>query len=71
MKAVLKIVWLVGLLLSVGAAVVYYFANEAAKKNAQTAAARAARWRKPETEPEPEPETETETEPENLNDKTQ
>jgi hypothetical protein len=67
MKAVLKIVWLVGLLLSVGAAVVYYLTNEANKKHAQTAAARAARWCK---EPEPEPEPETETEPKNLNDKT-
>jgi hypothetical protein len=59
MKGVIKIVWLVGVLLSIAAAVVYYLTNEAAKKQAQTAAARAARWRRepePEQEPEPKPE---------------
>jgi hypothetical protein len=59
MRGVIKIIWLVGVLLSIAAAVVYYLTNEAAKKQAQTAAARAARWRR-EPEPEPEPEQETE-----------
>jgi flagellar basal body-associated protein FliL len=59
MKGVIKIVWLVGVLLSIAAAVFYYLTNEASKKQAQTAAARAARWRK---EPEPEPESEPEPE---------
>jgi flagellar basal body-associated protein FliL len=62
MKGIIKIVWLVGVLLSIAAAVVYYLTNESAKKQAQTAAARAARWRKehePEPEPEPEPEMQT------------
>jgi CHASE3 domain sensor protein len=61
MKGVIKIIWLVGVLLSVAAAVVYYLTNETNKKQAQTAAARAARWRREpehelETKPEPEPE---------------
>jgi pyruvate/2-oxoglutarate dehydrogenase complex dihydrolipoamide acyltransferase (E2) component len=68
MRGVLKIVWLVGVLLSVGAALVYYLTTETAKKHAQTAAARAARWRK---EPEPEPEPEPKHEPETLNEQTQ
>jgi flagellar basal body-associated protein FliL len=58
MRGVIKIIWLVGVLLSIAAAVVYYLTNESAKKQAQTAAARAARWRKEQPEPEPEPEPE-------------
>jgi hypothetical protein len=66
MKGVLKVIWLIGVLLSIGAAVIYYVSNEAAKRHAQTSAARAARWRKTEPETEPEPQTEPETETETV-----
>jgi flagellar basal body-associated protein FliL len=46
MKGVLKILYLAGLVVSVAAAVIYYFTNEAERKRAQTEAARSARWKK-------------------------
>jgi hypothetical protein len=46
MKGVLKILYLAGLAVSVAAAVIYYFTNEAERKRAQTEAARSARWKK-------------------------